>query len=128
MASSWPMFVQKGWRRISSFRLTILAPPHHIHRDASPHWVREFNAHIATITERLVIDLKKKLLGISAFCFSYCNCFLPLFCLIVLKFLCTNFSVLLICFSECSIHFPCTEVTNPQPHTLLLPPDGGLLL
>lgn len=68
---------------------------------------------------------KKKLLGIFIFCFSYCNCFLPLFCLIVLKFLCTNFSVLLIRFSECSVHFPCTEVTNPQPHTLLLPPDGG---
>lgn len=68
---------------------------------------------------------KKKLLGIFIFCFSYCNCFLPLFCLIVLKFLCTNFSVLLIRFSECSVHFPRTEVTNPQPHTLLLPPDGG---
>lgn len=120
------MFVQKGWRRISAFRLIILAPPF-IHREASPHWVRvrEFNAHIATITERSVIDYKKKLLGIFAFLLSYCNCFLPLFCLIVLKFLCTNFSVLPIRFSKCSVHFPCTEVTNPQTHTLPLPPSGG---
>lgn len=45
---------------------------------------------------------------------SYCKCFLLLFCLIVLQFLCINFSVLPIRFSECSVHFPCTEVANPQ--------------
>lgn len=54
------MSAQKGWRRISSFRLTILVLPYHIHREALPHSVKEFNAHITTITERSVTDYKKQ--------------------------------------------------------------------
>lgn len=114
----WPMFVQKGWRRFSSFRLTILACP-------LPHSQRS----ITTLGEGIQRShcynhrkighwlKKKKATWYICIFLSYCNCFLPLFCLIVLKFLCTNFSVLPIQFSESSVHFPCMEVTNPRAPT-----------
>lgn len=63
---------------------------------------------------------KKTRLAKSLFSFSYCK--KPCFCLIFLKFLSTDFSVLP---GECSGHFPCVEPTIPQPHTLPLPPNGS---